>query len=69
DAAVLGSQCGTSLMVVRFGQKTPKEVQIAESRLSTGGVALKGAILNAMEKKAATSYGYYGYYNYAYKSD
>ncbi|ADQ00043.1 polysaccharide biosynthesis tyrosine autokinase [Marinobacter adhaerens] len=69
DAAVIGAQCGTSLMVVRFGQNTPKEVQIAESRLSTGGVALKGAILNAMEKKAATSYGYYGYYNYAYKSD
>ncbi|RBP25036.1 tyrosine-protein kinase Etk/Wzc [Marinobacter pelagius] len=69
DAAIIGKQCGTSLMVVRFGVNTPKEIQIAENRLATGGVTLKGTILNAMEKKAATSYGYYGYYNYAYKSD
>lgn len=69
DAAIIGKQCGTTLMVVRFGVNTPKEIQIAENRLATGGVTLKGTILNAMEKKAATSYGYYGYYNYAYKSD
>ena len=69
DAAIIGTQCGTTLMVVRFGINTPKEVQIAESRLATGGITLKGTILNAMEKKAASSYGYYGYYNYAYKSD
>ncbi|SFM82990.1 polysaccharide biosynthesis tyrosine autokinase [Marinobacter pelagius] len=69
DAAIIGKLCGTSLMVVRFGVNTPKEIQIAENRLATGGVTLKGTILNAMEKKAATSYGYYGYYNYAYKSD
>ena len=69
DAAIIGKQCGTTLMVVRFGMNTPKEIQIAETRLANGGVTLKGTILNAMEKKAATAYGYYGYYNYAYKSD
>lgn len=69
DAAIIGKQCGTTLMVVRFGMNTPKEVQIAENRLATAGVPLKGTILNAMEKKAATSYGYYGYYNYAYKTE
>ena len=69
DAAIIGKQCGTTLMVVRFGMNTPKEIQIAETRLANGGVILKGTILNAMEKKAATAYGYYGYYNYAYKSD
>ncbi|TDT43455.1 tyrosine-protein kinase Etk/Wzc [Halospina denitrificans] len=70
DAAIIGKQCGTTLMVVRFGINTPKEIQIAEHRLATGGVTLKGTILNAMEKKAATSYGYYGYYyNYSYKSE
>ncbi|MDP4546883.1 polysaccharide biosynthesis tyrosine autokinase [Marinobacter sp. MDS2] len=69
DAAIIGKQCGTTLMVVRFGVTTPKEVQIAETRLANGGVTIKGVILNAMEKKAATSYGYYGYYNYAYKSE
>lgn len=69
DAAIVGKQCGTTLMVVRFGQNTPKEIQVAENRLATGGVTLKGSVLNAMEKKAATSYGYYGYYNYSYKSE
>ncbi|MGP9833535.1 polysaccharide biosynthesis tyrosine autokinase [Marinobacter sp. NSM] len=69
DAAIIGKQCSTTLMVVRFGQNTAKEIQIAENRLATGGVTLKGTILNAMEKKAATSYGYYGYYNYSYKSE
>lgn len=69
DAAIIGKQSGTTLMVVRFGVNTPKEIDIARSRLATGGVALKGTVLNAMEKKAATSYGYYGYYNYSYKSE
>lgn len=69
DAAIIGKQCGTTLMVVRYGMNTPKEVQVAKNRLATGGVHLKGTILNAMEKKAATSYGYYGYYNYSYKAD
>ena len=61
DAAIIAKQCGTTLMVVRFGITTPKEVQIAETRLANGGVPIKGVILNAMEKKAATSYGYYYY--------
>lgn len=67
DAAIIGKLCGTTLMVVRFGVNTPKEIDIARSRLANGGVTLKGTILNAMERKAATSYGYYGYYNYSYK--
>ncbi|MWJ28483.1 polysaccharide biosynthesis tyrosine autokinase [Halomonas sp. ZH2S] len=66
DAAVVGKQCGTTLMVLRFQLNPIKELQIAQRRLETAGVTAKGAILNAMERKAATSYGY-GYYNYAYK--
>jgi tyrosine-protein kinase Etk/Wzc len=66
DAALVGAQCGTSLMVARFQQNPVKELQIANRRLETSGVNLKGVILNAMERKAATSYGY-GYYNYSYK--
>nr|WP_172116995.1 polysaccharide biosynthesis tyrosine autokinase [Halomonas hibernica] len=66
DAAVVGKQCGTTLMVVRFQLNPIKELQIAQRRLETAGVTTKGTILNAMEKKAATSYGY-GYYNYSYK--
>ncbi|MDN3522057.1 polysaccharide biosynthesis tyrosine autokinase [Halomonas ramblicola] len=66
DAAVIAKQCGTTLMVVRFQQNPLREVRIAQRRLEISGVTVKGVILNAMERKAATSYGY-GYYNYAYK--
>ncbi|XKE44009.1 polysaccharide biosynthesis tyrosine autokinase [Halomonas organivorans] len=66
DAAVVGAQCGTTLMVARFQHNPIKEMQIARRRLETAGVVVKGAILNAMEKKAATYYGYgYGFYNYS----
>lgn len=66
DAAVIGKQCGTTLMVTRFQMNPVKELEIARRRLETTGVPVKGAILNAMERKAATSYGY-GYYNYSYR--
>ncbi|RAH38210.1 polysaccharide biosynthesis tyrosine autokinase [Halomonas sp. SL1] len=66
DAAVIGKQCGTTLMVTRFQMNPMKELEIARRRLETTGVPVKGAILNAMERKAATSYGY-GYYNYSYR--
>ncbi|MFQ3787494.1 polysaccharide biosynthesis tyrosine autokinase [Halomonas sp. A29] len=67
DAAVIGHHCGTTLMVARFGLNPPREVDVAIHRLETSGVTVKGAILNAIERKAATSYGY-GYYHYAYKT-
>lgn len=67
DAAIIAKQCSTALMVVRFGVNTQKEIEIAQARLATGGVNLKGTILNAVERRAANSYGYYGYYNYSYK--
>ncbi|WNK20109.1 polysaccharide biosynthesis tyrosine autokinase [Halomonas piscis] len=66
DAAIVGKQCGTCLMVARFQKNPAKELTIAERRLETAGVPVKGAILNAMERKAATAYGY-GYYSYSYK--
>ncbi|APX93263.1 tyrosine-protein kinase [Halomonas sp. 1513] len=66
DAAVVGKQCGTTLMVARFELNPIKEIEVAKRRLETAGVAVKGSILNAMQRKAATSYGY-GYYNYSYK--
>ncbi|UYG06071.1 polysaccharide biosynthesis tyrosine autokinase [Halomonas sp. M4R1S46] len=66
DASVVGAQCGTTLMVARFQLNPAKEITIARERLENAGVTVKGAILNAMERKAATSYGY-GYYNYSYK--
>ncbi|QWN35861.1 polysaccharide biosynthesis tyrosine autokinase [Cobetia sp. 4B] len=67
DAAIVGKQVGTSLLVARFCKNPPKEISVAKQRLGNSGVSVKGAILNAVERKAATSYGNYGYYNYSYK--
>lgn len=66
DAVVVGKQCGTTLMVARFQTNSPRELEIAKKRLETGGVIVKGAIMNGLERKAAVNYGY-GYYSYAYK--
>ncbi|SFH35387.1 polysaccharide biosynthesis tyrosine autokinase [Modicisalibacter xianhensis] len=66
DAAIIGKQVGTTLMVARFQLNPAKEIELAMRRLETANVQVKGAILNALERKAATAYGY-GYYNYSYK--
>lgn len=66
DAAIIGKQVGTTLMVARYQLNPPKEIELAMRRLQTGGVTVKGAVLNALERKAATAYGY-GYYTYSYK--
>ncbi|WP_287123954.1 polysaccharide biosynthesis tyrosine autokinase [Chromohalobacter sp.] len=66
DATVIGKRVGTTLMVARFQLNPPKEIDLAMRRLDTGGVRVKGAILNGLERKAATAYTY-GYYNYSYR--
>lgn len=68
DPSIVGAIAGTTLMVARFDQTTSKDLEVARSRFEQSGVEVKGVILNAIEKKAASSYGY-GYYNYAYKSE
>ncbi|HDY7637092.1 TPA: polysaccharide biosynthesis tyrosine autokinase [Vibrio vulnificus] len=65
DPSIVGSFAGTTLMVARFGQNTVKEIEVARSRFEQAGIEVKGVILNAIEKKASSSYGY-GYYNYSY---
>ena len=66
DAMIIGRQVGTALMVTRFELNPIREIEMARKRLENAGVLLKGAILNAIERKSATAYGY-GYYNYTYK--
>ncbi|MCE3025562.1 polysaccharide biosynthesis tyrosine autokinase [Salinicola sp. DM10] len=66
DAAIIGKQVGTSLMLVRFERNPVKELELAIARLRTAGVEPRGAILNAVERKASTAYGY-GYYHYNYQ--
>ncbi|SBS35923.1 Tyrosine-protein kinase wzc [Marinomonas spartinae] len=66
DASIIGAFAGTTLMVGRFNQNTLKEIEVSYRRFEQVGVDVKGFILNAVEKKAGNSYGYY---NYEYKSD
>tara|TARA_R110001592_G_scaffold107539_2_gene300929 strand:+ start:601 stop:2829 length:2229 start_codon:yes stop_codon:yes gene_type:complete len=70
DAALVGRLAGTSLIVTRFGLNPAKEIQTTLQRFRNNGIEIKGAIFNAVEKKAsAYGYGNYGYYQYEYKSD
>ncbi|MGF1804986.1 polysaccharide biosynthesis tyrosine autokinase, partial [Aliivibrio sifiae] len=68
DPSIVGALVGTTLMVGRFDQTSIKEIEVARHRFEQAGIEVKGFILNAVEKKASSSYGY-GYYNYSYESD
>ena len=65
DAAVIAHHAGTCLLVARFGLNQPRELALAKKRFEQNGVKLKGAIFNAVERRAA---GYYSYGYYEYKS-
>jgi tyrosine-protein kinase Etk/Wzc len=63
DAAVIGHQAGTCLMVVRFGLNQQREIALAKQRLEQNGVEIKGAIFNGVQKRNAGRYAY-SYYEY-----
>jgi tyrosine-protein kinase Etk/Wzc len=71
DAAIIGRQCGVTMLVTRFGLNPIKELEVTKQRFEQNGITVKGAVLNAVERKASGyGYGYgYGYYQYEYKSD
>lgn len=66
DAALVATHAGSSLLVTRFGVNQAKEIQLTLQRFEQNGVQIKGAIFNAVEKRAT---GYYSYGYYEYKSD
>jgi len=66
DAAIIGRYVGTALMICRYGVNTVKEVDVSIRRFEQNGTNIKGVILNAVEKKASSYYGGYGYYHYEY---
>ncbi|WP_309686098.1 polysaccharide biosynthesis tyrosine autokinase [Stenotrophomonas sp. SORGH_AS_0321] len=66
DAALVAAHAGSSLLVTRFGVNQPKEIELTMQRFEQNGVQVKGAIFNAVEKRAT---GYYSYGYYEYKSD
>ena len=63
DAAVIGHQTGTCLMVVRFGLNQQREIALAKQRLEQNGVQVKGAIFNGVQKRNGGHYAY-SYYDY-----
>ena len=67
DASVIGHHAGTSLLVVRFGLNQAKEIALAKQRFEQNGVQIKGAVFNAVERRA-TGYYSYGYYEYGSSS-
>jgi tyrosine-protein kinase Etk/Wzc len=69
DASIIGRMAGTVLMVARFGVNTAKEIEISINRFQQNGIDTRGVILNAIEKRASSYYGGYGYYNYSYKNN
>lgn len=71
DAAIISRHTGTSLLVARFEMNTVKEIEVSIRRFEQNGTEIKGVILNAIVKRAASYYGYgnYNYYTYDYKSD
>lgn len=67
DAAIVGHQAGTSLIVTRFGRNAPREIELTIRRFAQNGIQLKGAILNGVERRAADYYGNGAYSNYQYE--
>ncbi|MCG8706896.1 tyrosine-protein kinase Wzc [Brenneria sp. 4F2] len=69
DAAIISRHSGTSLLVARFEMNTLKEIEVSIRRFEQNGAEIKGVILNAIVKRAASYYGYgnYDYYTYEYK--
>ncbi|MDX5627802.1 MULTISPECIES: tyrosine-protein kinase Wzc [unclassified Brenneria] len=69
DAAIISRHAGTSLLVARFEMNTLKEIEVSIRRFEQNGTEIKGVILNAIVKRAASYYGYgnYDYYTYEYK--
>ncbi|EWH02437.1 polysaccharide biosynthesis tyrosine autokinase [Halomonas sp. BC04] len=67
DASVVGKHCDTTLLVARFEQNPVREIKAARRRLEDNGIRVRGAVLNAVERKPSTADGYYGYYHYQYR--
>lgn len=67
DAVIVGQLCGIGLLIARFSESAHKEVSISMNRLRQNGVNLRGSILNAVEKRASSYYGYGGYHAYDYR--
>ncbi|WP_349570040.1 polysaccharide biosynthesis tyrosine autokinase [Azotobacter salinestris] len=70
DAAIVGRQAATTLIVTRYGTSSAREIEMTVRRFAQSGIEIKGAIFNGLEKRAAIyGYGHAAYHHYEYKSD
>ncbi|MBE0369265.1 polysaccharide biosynthesis tyrosine autokinase [Pseudoalteromonas aurantia] len=69
DPAIVSAHAGSTLLVTRFGQNHIKELELTRNRFEQNGIDVKGVVFNGIVKKSSNAYGYYGYYNYEYKSE
>lgn len=69
DAAVVGRIAGATFVVARHQKTEIGEVAATLRSLQTAGVTIKGAILNAFDRRYLKTYGRYSYnYSYDYKT-
>ena len=61
DAAIVARNVGTTLLVARYGVNSLKEIEVSIRRFEQNGMEIKGIILNAVENKSGSAYGYYTY--------
>ena len=66
DAILVGRHAGTTMLIVRHGLNSVKEVEWTLGRFKQNGVEVKGTVLNAIER-TAKAYGTYSYYGYDYR--
>jgi len=66
DAILVGRHAGTTMLIVRHGLNSVKEVEWTLGRFIQNGIEVKGTVLNAIDR-TANAYGNYGYYGYDYR--
>ena len=66
DGAVAASASDGVFLVAKFSETSVKDMELSRARLEKAGAVVRGAVLNQIERKASSYYGYYGYYNYQY---
>lgn len=65
DATIIGQLVGATLLVVKHGAHTLREIELSAKKLEQGGVNLRGIVVNDMPL-SSSRYGYGDYYGYAY---
>lgn len=68
DAFIAGRHAGTTLMVLKAGQHSVREIEDTLKRLRTSRVPVHGIVLNQVDRGQPGTSGYdSGYYNYDYQ--